>query len=164
MYSRLPSLVIGFHGCDISTFQKVVCDSGELTPSNNNYDWLGNGIYFWEQNYDRALQWAKEQAERGRVSEPAVVGAVIDLGYCLNLTDSHYTGLLKNEYRLMKQEFQQLGLDMPKNTGRNTTAAPAEAPNTFQENFFRGSLGSTFMARITAIIMIRVTHCRWDRE
>lgn len=118
MYSRLPSLVIGFHGCDISTFQKVACDSGELTPSNNNYDWLGNGIYFWEQNYDRALQWAKEQAERGRVSEPAVVGAVIDLGYCLNLTDSHYTGLLKNEYRLMKQEFQQLGLDMPKNTGR----------------------------------------------
>ena len=53
---------------------------------------------------------------------------------------------------------------VPKNTDRNTTAAPAEAPNTFQENFFRGSLGNTFMARITAIIMIRVTHCRWDRE
>lgn len=118
MYSRLPSLVIGFHGCALSTFREVVCGGGELTPSNNNYDWLGSGIYFWEQNYDRALQWAEEQAERGRVSEPAVIGAVIDLGYCLNLTDSHYTGLLKNEYQLMKQEFRELGLDMPKNIGR----------------------------------------------
>lgn len=53
-----------------------------------------------------------------KIKEPAVIGAVIDLGYCLNLTDSHYIGLLKNEYMIMKQEFELLGLDMPKNTGK----------------------------------------------
>lgn len=97
MYSRLPSLIIGFHGCDLSTFREVICEGGSLNPSMNNYDWLGSGIYFWEQNYERALQWTEEQASRGRIEAPAVIGAVIDLGYCLNLTDSHYIGLQKNE-------------------------------------------------------------------
>ena len=118
MYSRLPGLVIGFHGCDRATFREVVCEGGSLNPSMNNYDWLGSGIYFWEQNYERALKWAEEQASRGRIETPAVIGAVIDLGYCLNLTDSHYIGLLKNEYQIMKEEFELLDLEMPKNTGK----------------------------------------------
>lgn len=118
MYSRLPSLVIGFHGCDRSTFNKVVCSGEELDPSINDYDWLGNGIYFWEQNYERAYDWALDLARRGKIEEPAVIGAVIDLGYCLNLTDSHYTGLLQNEYELMLHEFELLSLEMPKNAGR----------------------------------------------
>ena len=118
MYSRLPSLVIGFHGCDLSTFREVVCNGGSLNPSVNDYDWLGSGIYFWEQNYERALQWAKEQAAHGRIKTPAVVGATIDLGYCLNLTDSHYIGLLKNEYEIMKEEFELLEIEMPRNQGK----------------------------------------------
>ncbi len=117
MYSRLPSLVIGFHGCDAATFNSVVCEGEELHPSLNDYDWLGNGVYFWEQNYDRAFQWAQDQAKRGRIQAPAVIGAVIDLGYCLNLTDSHYLVLLRNEYEIMREEFDLLGIDMPENRG-----------------------------------------------
>lgn len=116
MYSRISHLVFGFHGCDLSTFEEVVCNGGELHPSENDYDWLGSGIYFWEQNYDRAREWADEQSARGRIETPAVIGAVIDLGYCLNLTDSHYTALLENEYEIMKDEFELLGIEMPKNT------------------------------------------------
>lgn len=120
MYSRLPNMVFGFHGCDRSTFDKVVRDGGSLDPSTNDYDWLGSGIYFWEQNYDRALAWAEEQAGRGRVSEPAVIGAVIDLGYCLNLTDSHYIDLVEGEYKIMAAEFALIGEDMPRNVGRTS--------------------------------------------
>lgn len=80
---KASSLVIGFHGCDLSTFREVVCDGGSLNPSVNDYDWLGSGIYFWEQNYERALQRAEEQTARGRIETPAAVGAIIDLGYCL---------------------------------------------------------------------------------
>lgn len=89
-----------------------------MSPSVNDYDWLGSGIYFWEQNYERALQWAKEQAARERIKTPAVIGAIIDLGYCLNLTDSHYIGLLKNEYKIMKEEFELLEIEMPRNLGK----------------------------------------------
>ncbi len=117
MYSKLPNIVLGFHGCDQTTFEKVVCNGEALRPSANSYDWLGSGIYFWEQNYDRGLSWAREQAKRGAIDRPAVIGAVIDLGCCLNLTDSHYIDLVENEYRLMKEDFDLLGLELPKNEG-----------------------------------------------
>ena len=58
--------------------------------STNDYDWLGHGIYFWESNPQRGLDFARERAGRRRghakVTDPAVVGAVIDLGLCLDLT------------------------------------------------------------------------------
>jgi hypothetical protein len=60
MYSKRTGLVLGFHGCDQSVRDKVVASkSGKLRPSSNNYDWLGNGIYFWENNCKRALDFVK---------------------------------------------------------------------------------------------------------
>jgi len=49
VYSKRAGLVLGFHGCDRSIRDKVVSiEGGQLIPSMNDYDWLGNGIYFWE--------------------------------------------------------------------------------------------------------------------
>ena len=118
MYSTLPSLVLAFHGCDRSVFEKVLYEGQDLRPSSNDYDWLGAGVYFWEQNYERGLSWAHEQAKRGIIEDPAVVGAVIDPGFCLNLTDSRYIDLVETEYRLMEAEFLVAGIEMPKNEGR----------------------------------------------
>ena len=84
MYNKLPNLVIGFHGCSKSTYDKVIYHNQELKSSENSYDWLGHGIYFWEHNLQRAKEWA----ERRYKEDAAVIGAVIDLGTCLNLTDS----------------------------------------------------------------------------
>ena len=94
MYSILPNLVLAFHGCDEDTYQKVLYNHENLLPSNNAYDWLGNGIYFWEDSVDRAKQWAESACERYNkkhpdepAKKPAVIGAVVSLGNCLNLTD-----------------------------------------------------------------------------
>ena len=92
MYSVLPSFVLGFHGCDETTAEKVFSGKSRLKNSTNEWDWLGTGIYFWENNPKRALEYAKlltKHPERAStpVNKPAVVGAVIDLGYCLNLLD-----------------------------------------------------------------------------
>lgn len=103
MYSKLPNLVIAFHGCDKAVFDDVIKSGGQLRPSQNDYDWLGGGIYFWEQNYERALRWAEQKKSWGSFDEPAVIGAVIDLGRCLNLTDSRYIDLLEEEYSLLKK-------------------------------------------------------------
>ena len=48
LYSRRSNLVIGFHGCDQSVVEAVIAGKTELLASTNDYDWLGNGIYFWE--------------------------------------------------------------------------------------------------------------------
>lgn len=46
LYSRRSNLVIGFHGCDQSVVEAVIAGKTELLASTNDYDWLGNGIYF----------------------------------------------------------------------------------------------------------------------
>ena len=83
LYSRRSNLVIGFHGCDKSVVDAVVAGKTELLASTNDYDWLGNGIYFGGNNEERTWQWANDLAKRksSLVKEPAVIGAIIDLGY-----------------------------------------------------------------------------------
>ena len=118
LYSRRSNLVIGFHGCDRSLAEQVVAGKDELLFSRNGYDWLGNGIYFWENNEERALQWAKDmvESEKSLVKSPAVLGAVIDLGYCLDLTDNLYLNELKQAYEALKLMFKKAGQKLPKNT------------------------------------------------
>lgn len=50
LYKRQPGFVLGFHGCDASVGEAVLSGKKWLEPSENRYDWLGSGIYFWEGN------------------------------------------------------------------------------------------------------------------
>ena len=97
MYSTMPNLVLAFHGCDKSTFDNIIRHGESMHISTNDYDWLGNGMYFWEQDLQRAWQWAEEAANnaKSKVKIPAVVGAVIDMGYCLNFLDNRSPVMLR---------------------------------------------------------------------
>jgi len=115
MYQKLPNLVLGFHGCSKDVFKRVINEGQHLKKSNNSYGWLGNGVYFWEQNYQRAFEWAS-----GRYGDDAaVIGAVIDLGYCLNLTDSSSADILRIGYDILKVRCEALGAELPKNRKSN---------------------------------------------
>lgn len=111
MYQKLPNLILGFHGCSRDVFERVVFQGESLKASENDYDWLGHGIYFWEQNYQRAWEWANVRYG----SNGAVIGSVLDLGYCLNLTDSASTDKLKQGYALLKVLCETAGTEMPHN-------------------------------------------------
>lgn len=117
MYEKLPNLVLGFHGCNQEIYEKVLYKQEELQVSANKYDWLGNGIYFWENSYQRAYDWAKQKYDH-----PAVLGAVIDLGRCLNLTDYHASDILKRGYDILELKCEMTGNELPKNKkGRSKT-------------------------------------------
>ncbi len=65
----------------------------DLEPSKNPYDWLGDGIYFFEGDLERARRFAEQAArfpERRLSSKPIVlpyaIGAIIHLGHCLDLS------------------------------------------------------------------------------
>lgn len=111
MYTS-PAIVFGFHGCDQSVADNVLKNNEVLAPSEKSYDWLGHGIYFWEGSESRALAWAK--AKKG-IKNPAVIGAIIDLGNCLDLLDDRYINELATTYQILKAEFQNIGEPLPKN-------------------------------------------------
>ncbi|WP_234851529.1 hypothetical protein [Sinorhizobium meliloti] len=85
MSSNYPAYVLGYHGCDKAVGMAALNGASPLLPSEKAYDWLGSGIYFWENDPERALEWATQKAESGAYKEPFVLGAIIDLGNCLDL-------------------------------------------------------------------------------
>lgn len=112
MYSRRPAFVIGFHGCEKEVRDKIVMQETGMKKSENDYDWLGHGCYFWENNYERALQFAIENKKE----EPSVLGAFLDLGNCLDLLDSKYLGEVKDSYPLFCESVKAYGLPLPVNS------------------------------------------------
>jgi hypothetical protein len=115
MYNTRPGLLIGFHGCDKSQQQLLLGNPLILPVSANPYEWLGHGLYFWENNYDRAFEWAKAKELRGEIKEAAVVGAVIDLMYCCDLLDTHFINIVSNSFRGLKLENIAAGIRLPEN-------------------------------------------------
>lgn len=120
MYSNLPNFVLGFHGCDKTVADQILLHNDKMRSSDNDYDWLGPGIYFWENNPQRAIDYAqmlKDSPGRSRkpIQEPASVGAIIDLGHCLNLLEQSSLDVLKRGYEILKIKFENLGAPMPVN-------------------------------------------------
>jgi hypothetical protein len=114
-YELLPSFLLGFHGTDEATAEKIFAGQAHLEPSENDYDWLGHGMYFWEYSPKRAQQFAKEKFTwQGRNENVAVIGAIIDPGLCLNLLDA--TGLAYLEIGYEALLAQRGGVEfLPKN-------------------------------------------------
>lgn len=119
MYKKLPNLVLGFHGCNRETYERVLFKGEALRKSMNSYDWLGNGVYFWEQNFARAQEWARQ---RHGDENACVIGAVIDLGYCLNLTDSFAAEYLELGYDLLKLRCTLANIPLPVNQPSKKTS------------------------------------------
>ncbi|GDX80233.1 hypothetical protein LBMAG42_20440 [Deltaproteobacteria bacterium] len=81
-------VIVAFHGCDQATADRVLVTGEPMKPSSNQWDWLAEGIYFWNQDPERAWAFAEEQHARGKVEKLSVIGAFIHLGRCFDLTRS----------------------------------------------------------------------------
>ena len=119
LYEYQPSFILGFHGCDKSTADAVLHSdkTTHLNHSEKVYDWLGSGIYFWEGSYTRALQWALQKQQEGKIQTPAVIGAVIDLQHCLDFFDSGAAQQLKQAHIAYKASSKNSGRKLLRNVG-----------------------------------------------
>jgi hypothetical protein len=114
--SRLQtSFVLGYHGCDKNVGVDAVMGKVALAPSKGDFDWIGAGIYFWESDPLRALEWAQQKQKRGACDEPFVIGAAIDLGHCLDLLARENVSVVKDAYDSFKQVREKATLPMPVN-------------------------------------------------
>jgi hypothetical protein len=115
---RLSSaFVLGYHGCDRKVGEQLLRGKPFL-PSNNEFDWLGPGIYFWESNPQRGLDFARETALRkpNLIKDPFVVGAVLDLGLCLDLTTSTGIEWVRIAYDSLVKSAAAGGVALPRNS------------------------------------------------
>jgi hypothetical protein len=118
---RVPGLVLGYHGCDRAVAEKILEGKTEVRKSTNSFDWLGSGAYFWENNPARALSWAKLLTGRSsstgkpQIEKPAVVGAIIDPGNCLDLAEESSLALLRTAYSGFERLYSESDGPLPEN-------------------------------------------------
>jgi hypothetical protein len=103
---------------------KVLNGEEPLISSDNIWDWLGSGIYFWEQNPARALEYAIEcapgkQKNKIRIKTSFVIGAIIELGNCLNLLEPFSLNIVKEAYNGLEKAIKESGEKMPVNKAPN---------------------------------------------
>lgn len=115
IYERSPGIVLGFHGCDEAVAEEVLnSQCKHLRGSKNTYDWLGNGIYFWLNDPKRAYEWACQTQKRKphQIKTPYVIGAVIALGMCLNLSERRAISLLQKSFKDLNDACRELGYSL----------------------------------------------------
>lgn len=116
MYDVRPNLIIGFHGCDEAVCQQLLNNPNEIRISTKPYDWLGNGFYLWENNIERAYEWAARKEKKGIIKKAAVIGAVVNLNHCCDLLNKKYITMLDEYYQTMTQDYLQSGTPLPQNS------------------------------------------------
>ena len=110
---RFTRTVYAYHGCTQALADELIAGDRSIDDwpfSQNEYDWLGHGIYFWEYGPKRAREWSLANGRDG-----GVVGAHIQLGRCLDLTDTRYTELLVEAYKLFCESLAVNNLPLPVN-------------------------------------------------
>lgn len=107
---RAPHEVIGYHGCHRETARRVLARN-PFIPSSNPYDWLGEGIYFWEYGPYRAWEWADIRFGENA----AVLQARVTLGHCLNLLDTAYFQGVQMAYHTVEEHYRQENHLLPTN-------------------------------------------------
>jgi hypothetical protein len=122
------NFALAYHGCDEGVGERVLRNEAHVSISENEYDWLGKGAYFWENSPARALNWAEfiknhPQHFKHRIKKPFVVGAIINLGNCLDLTDTESLKFISNSYSLFKDVHDVMETKMPVNEPSHTGGA-----------------------------------------
>ena len=114
---RVPGFLLGYHGCDKEVAEAILAGKSEVRSSTNTYDWLGSGAYFWENNPARALSWAKHLAGKNtkNIKAPAVIGAIIDPGNCLDLAEESSMELVKAAFAGFQLLAESAELPLPAN-------------------------------------------------
>lgn len=117
-----PFQITGFHSCDRDVGLRVLNGKDQLKESDNVWDWLGGGVYFWEQNPARALEYATDCATRKQknkipIVNPFVIGAIIELGNCLNLIEPSSISIVKEAHNSLEAVMKESNQEMPVNKG-----------------------------------------------
>jgi hypothetical protein len=120
--------ILGYHGCDRATGEAVLAGRTQLKPSTQDYDWLGNGIYFWVDSPERAWDWANHHPSPAKIREPFVLGALIYPGLCLNLTDYGVIDELRAAHGVLNAARAHVNARSPKRKSAKTTKTARPMP------------------------------------
>jgi hypothetical protein len=111
-----PIEILGYHGTSQERAAAIL--STGFRASDNDYDWLGTGIYFFQDAPLRAKQWAIGQ----HLSNPAVICSRVCLDNCIDLFDIGWQPLLKNVYNAFVEQYRDTDRLLPQQNPERSKA------------------------------------------
>jgi hypothetical protein len=119
--------LVGYHGTNRQAAESILANGFE--PSQNEYDWLGTGVYFWQDAPYRAWDWSCTHARwKHPQDEPAVIRSIIQIrrSECMDLLDwkseNSWADLLDAAHKFLRKR-----QDLPKQrSGRNAKLHPLD--------------------------------------
>lgn len=109
---RTP-FIYGYHGTTPEAAERIM-DVGFLL-SEKQHDWLGHGIYFFEDAPRRARQWA---IDRHKIAIPTVIGVKLHLENCIDLLDIPWFETLRAAYEHLRARADAENLQLPSQAGK----------------------------------------------
>lgn len=100
----------GYHGTSAEAAQAIMLEGFKL--SRNRYDWLGDGVYFFQDGHARARTWAQE-----RWPDAAVTEVGIELEDCLDLLDPAWFEVISNAFDAVVAAYAARGQPLPRQHG-----------------------------------------------
>ncbi|MGL5033844.1 MAG: hypothetical protein ACRC6M_08595 [Microcystaceae cyanobacterium] len=111
-----PLCIYGYHGTNITRASAILHEGFNI--SSNEYDWLGTGVYFFQDAPLRAWQWANALYP----DNPVVIRALIQLENCLDLFDVGWFPLLRNLYSSFIKKYENSNQPLPKQNPERSKA------------------------------------------
>jgi hypothetical protein len=104
--------LVGHHGTSRQIAETVL--SKGFRASQNAYDWLGDGAYFWQDAPLRAMEWATQAFG----TDAAVLEATIEARDFINLLDVEWMSWLTDVFDQYLDEIKRSGRAVPVQTDR----------------------------------------------
>jgi hypothetical protein len=88
----MTTKLLGHHGTSTQRAERILAEG--FAASQNSYDWLGDGAYFWQDAPLRAMEWAR----RTFGADACVIEATIEVRDFVNLLDVEWMSWLTEIY------------------------------------------------------------------
>jgi hypothetical protein len=134
-----PGTVLGYHATNTRA-ARTILRSGRFRESRNPYDWLGDGVYFWEAAPERAWEWAHSpRAQRRLGPDIAIVGARIHLDRCIDFHDVVWHDQIKAVHDALRSRQAESGRRSPRQTARGEHGWDREVINRLADLIYRAT-------------------------
>lgn len=111
-----PLRVYGYHGTSREKAQEII-DRG-FNLSTNDYDWLGTGVYFFQDAPGRALAWASERYP----DSPTVIRSQLVLENSIDLLDIDWYPIIRETYAMFVSGYQKANIPLPRQNPQRSKA------------------------------------------
>ncbi len=105
-----PARVYGYHGTSAAAAALTLQHGFQI--SRNEYDWLGDGVYFFQDAPARAWEWAIDHHR----TNAAVIRSLIRLEDFIDLLDIQWASVLAQAYDSFLAQMKRANLPLPRQT------------------------------------------------